>query len=91
MRQVSREDLIDKVVESEEFRKELVKREYEYVIQLANPDKCAEEWDELFTNVYQKNKSINCKDSKMKILFLKKLSIRAEKIIEKKKRKENLK
>jgi len=80
-------DLIDEIVESKEFRDELERKEYEYVSELANPDKCAEEWDEIFFNLFKKNKSIDRKSSKIKILFLKKISILLEKIIYNKKMK----
>ena len=51
-------DLIDEIVESKEFRDELERKEYEYVSELANPDKCAEEWDEIFFNLFKKNFNI---------------------------------
>ena len=43
-------DLIDKIVESEEFRKDLAVRELEFVKQIADPHKISHEWEKLFDN-----------------------------------------
>ena len=43
-------DLIDKIVESEEFRKDLAGRELEFVKQIADPHKISHEWEKLFDN-----------------------------------------
>ena len=80
--------IIDKVVESEKFRNELFEKEYKFVSELADPDKCAKEWDQLFLKIFQKNKSINSKSLKIKIIFLKNLVIFSEKLVYNKKMKE---
>ena len=40
--------IIDKIVESKDFRDELAYKEYEFIKDYANPDKAAREWDHVF-------------------------------------------
>ena len=51
-------EIIDKVVESKEFRQKLFEEEYEFVKEVFDPVKCAEWWDNLFEEVTKKHKSI---------------------------------
>jgi hypothetical protein len=62
--------LIDKIVESEEFRKELSNKEFNFVDNLGNPKKTAREWDEIFYRFSKKCKRIS---TSKKNLFLKKI------------------
>ena len=59
--------IIDKVVESEEFRQKLFEEEYEFVREVFDPVKCAEWWDDLFENVTKKHKSIRKNSSPLSI------------------------
>ncbi len=66
-------DLIDKIVESKEFREQLAEDEYNFVREMTDPDKAAAEWDDLFVDLSRNYKSIR-KDSssiviKFRILF----------------------
>jgi glycosyltransferase involved in cell wall biosynthesis len=61
---------IDQVVESKDFRDDLAEKEYEFVKDYANPDKAAEEWD----NIFLKSQNfINYKKSSQIKLFWRKL------------------
>ena len=60
-------DVIDKVVESKEFREKLFGEEYEFVNEIANPEKCAEWWDELFEDLTKKHKSIRKNSSPLRV------------------------
>jgi len=60
-------EVIDKIVESRKFRDELFKKEYEFVDQVANPEKCAEWWDNLFEELVNKHKTINKNSSKISV------------------------
>ncbi len=46
--------LIDRIVESESFRKQLMEQEYDFIKQIADPVKIGQKWDDLFVN-YMKN------------------------------------
>ena len=59
--------IIDKIVESKEFREELFLQEYEFVNKIANPIKCAEWWDNMFENVFEKYGTIHRKSSPISI------------------------
>jgi len=63
--------IIDKVVESKEFRNDLAKKEYEFVNELCDPDKAVAEWENLFESINQKYPSIIRNSSKIEILFRK--------------------
>ena len=60
---------IDKSVESEKFRQELFEKEYEFVNQVADPNRCAEWWDEFFEKIVNEQKTIHRNSSKLKIKF----------------------
>ena len=67
--------VIDKVVESKQFRDDLLKKEREFVLEIANPEKFAQWWDSFFEQTATKHKSINRNSSKFAlklnlILFL---------------------
>ncbi|MGI0009814.1 MAG: hypothetical protein ACREAE_00245 [Nitrosopumilaceae archaeon] len=62
-------ELIDKVVESKEFREKLLEEEYEFVKELADPYKAGTELDELFEDLFKKHKSIKRNSSVIKIKF----------------------
>lgn len=60
-------NLIDKIVESKEFRDKLAEDEYNFVKELADPNKAAAEWDELFEKLCNKYKTISRNSSKTRI------------------------
>tara|TARA_B100000029_G_scaffold261088_1_gene257419 strand:- start:5766 stop:6959 length:1194 start_codon:yes stop_codon:yes gene_type:complete len=60
-------EIIDKVVMEEKFRQELFENEYRFVNQVANPEKCAEWWDNLFEELITKHKTIHKNSSKIRI------------------------
>jgi len=67
--------VIDKMVESKEFRDDLLKRERGFVLEIANAEKIAQWWDSLFEQMVTKHKSIHRNSSKFTlkinlILFL---------------------
>ncbi len=67
--------VIDKVVESKQFRDDLLKREREFVLEIANAEKIAKWWYSLFEQMVIKHKSIHKNSSKFTlklnlILFL---------------------
>jgi glycosyltransferase involved in cell wall biosynthesis len=53
--------LIDKIVESKEFRNKLVEEQYEYIKKLSEPNQVAREWDNLFEKLLQRYKTIRRK------------------------------
>lgn len=62
-------NLIDKVVESKEFRDKLAVEEYNFVKKLADPHKAAAEWDNLFESLIKKYGSIKRNSSSITIKF----------------------
>jgi glycosyltransferase involved in cell wall biosynthesis len=50
--------IIDKVVESKQFRDDLAEREYEYIKKLCDPELVSKDWEEIFNNILEKNKKI---------------------------------
>lgn len=60
-------DIIDKIVESKEFRDELLLQEQKFVNQIANPIKCAEWWDNMFEKVFEKHGTILKNSSPIRI------------------------
>ncbi len=62
-------EIIDKIVESKEFREELFLEEQKFVNQVADPIKCAEWWDDLFESVFEKYGTIQKKSSPIRIKF----------------------
>ena len=73
--------LIDRVVSSKEFRETLANHEYEYVKKLSDPDKVVNDWESIFKNSIEKCKSINRKNSGIKLKIDKKVVEILEKII----------
>jgi len=71
--------LIDKVVESKEFRENLANEEYEFVRNLSHPDFVIREWEQIFQNCMDRYKSIN----KKTFFFYKKLEILFALLLEK--------
>ena len=83
--------VIDRVVESKEFRDNLLKKEREFVLEIANPEKIAQWWDSLFEQMVTKHKSIHRNSSKFTlklnlILFLIGNRLYSKKIFNPKKR-----
>ena len=62
-------ELIDKVVESKEFRETLLEKEYEFVKEISDPYKFGEWWDSLFEDLVKKHKSIKRNSSPIIIKF----------------------
>jgi glycosyltransferase involved in cell wall biosynthesis len=60
-------DMIDRVVESKEFRQKLFDDEYQFVNEVADPVKCAEWWDNIFEDLVKKHKSIRNNSSPLRI------------------------
>jgi len=60
-------NVIDKIVESKEFRQKLFEDEYQFVNKVADPVKCAEWWDNLFEDLVKKHKSIRKNSSPFRI------------------------
>ena len=61
--------VIDRVVESKEFRDNLLKKEREFVLEIANAEKIAKWWDSLFEQMATKHKSIHKNSSKFALKF----------------------
>ena len=61
--------VIDRVVESKQFRDDLLKREREFVLEIANAEKIAKWWDSLFEQMATKHKSIHKNSSKSALKF----------------------
>ena len=61
--------IIDLVVGSEQFRKELFQKEFEFIKHIGDPYEVAAKWDSLFEEFTRKYKSINRKTSKIKLRF----------------------
>ena len=61
--------VIDRVVESKEFRDNLLKKEREFVLEIANAEKIAQWWDSLFEQMVTKHKSIHRNSSKFALKF----------------------
>ena len=60
-------NVIDKVVESKEFKQKLFDDEYQFVSKVADPVKCAEWWDDLFEDLVKKHKSIRKNSSPLRV------------------------
>ena len=50
--------IIDMLVESSEKRNELFEREYEFVMEITDPEKCAKWWDDIFQKMTQEYPTI---------------------------------
>jgi len=53
--------IIDKVVESEKFRKNLAEKEYEYVKKLSDPKLVSRDWENIFRKILEKNENLDRK------------------------------
>ena len=60
-------NVIDKVVESKEFKQKLFDDEYQFVNKVADPVKCAEWWDDMFEALVKKHKSIRKNSSALRV------------------------
>ena len=78
-------DLIDKMVEDKEFRKELHKKELEFVTKLTNQETIATTWDTIFGKTHKKFNNIHRKTSNLNLKILNSLSNIMENLIYKKK------
>ena len=63
-------EILDRVVESKEFRNKLLGEEYTFVKEMADPDKCAKEWEDLFEELLKKHKSIHRKINPLKLKII---------------------
>lgn len=61
-------NFIDKLVQSKDFRDEIIEEQYNFMNKASDPNKVGEEWDKIFENIHQKHKNIQ-KDSDTIILF----------------------
>jgi len=55
--------LIDKIVESKEFRDDLAAKEHEYIKNLSTPELVMKDWESIFQTAHKKYKTINRKTS----------------------------
>jgi len=53
--------IIDKVVESKEFREELAQKEYEYVKKISDPELVSKDWENIFDKILEKSKILDRK------------------------------
>ncbi len=60
--------LIDKIVESKDFREKMAEEQFNFINKVSDPAKVGEEWDKIFEELFQKFKSIN-KDAGMTVKF----------------------
>ena len=60
--------IIDKVVESKQFRDDLAEKEYEYIKKLSDPELVTKDWEEIFKNILKKNKNLKLNLSIFEIL-----------------------
>ncbi len=63
--------IIDMIVSSPEKRNNLFKKEYDYVTEVTDPEKCVRWWDNLFEEIISENKTIHKNSSKLSISFRK--------------------
>ena len=61
--------LIDKIVKDKKFREELAEREYNFILEITNPENAIKEWENLFFDLYQTYDSINSKHHVIKSFF----------------------
>jgi glycosyltransferase involved in cell wall biosynthesis len=60
-------EIIDKFVDSKEFRQKLFEEEYKFVKEICDPVKCGEWWDNLFVDLAKKHKSIKKNSSPLRV------------------------
>ena len=63
--------IIDMIVSSPEKRNNLFKKEYDFVTEVTDPEKCVRWWDNLFEEIISENKTIHKNSSKLSISFRK--------------------
>ncbi|QLH10187.1 glycosyltransferase [Nitrosarchaeum sp. AC2] len=82
-------DIIDKIVESKQFRDDLAQKEYEYVKKISDPELVSKDWENIFVKVFEKSKTL---DRKLSILdrFMSFIILKIEKIYIKKFREKNI-
>jgi len=51
--------IIDKIVESKQFRDDLAQKEHEYVKKLSDPELVSKDWENFFYDILKKNKELN--------------------------------
>ena len=59
--------IIDKIVLSNQFREDLLEKEYNFVKNISNPEKAGEWWDSLFEKEVKCHSSISRKSSKISL------------------------
>ncbi len=52
---------MDLIVESKQFREDLVKNEYNYIKKLCEPKLVSKDWEKLFVSVLEKNEKLDRK------------------------------
>lgn len=60
-------EIIDEVVRSKDFREELARNEFEYVMKLSLPETVMRDWEKIFKKIYEEYPTINRKSSKLKL------------------------
>lgn len=55
--------IIDMIVESKQFRDDLAEKEYEYIKKISDPELVSKDWENIFMNVFEKNKTLDRKSS----------------------------
>ena len=63
-------NLIDKIVESKDFREKMAEEQFNFINKVSDPAKVGDEWDKIFEELFQKFKSIN-KDAGITVKFRK--------------------
>ena len=63
--------IIDMIISSPEKRNNLFKKEYDYVTEVTDPEKCVRWWENLFEEIISENKTIHKNSSKLSISFRK--------------------
>ncbi|HET9010009.1 MAG TPA: glycosyltransferase [Nitrosarchaeum sp.] len=82
-------DIMDKIVESKQFRDDLAQKEYEYVKKISDPELVSRDWENIFVKVFEKSKTL---DRKISILdrLLSFIILKIEKIYIKKFKEKNI-
>ena len=60
--------IIDKIVQSKDYREKLAEEQFNFMNKVSDPSKVGEEWDKIFEELFQKFKSIN-RDSDITVKF----------------------
>ena len=82
-------DIIDKIVESKQFRDDLAQKEYEYIKKISDPELVSKDWENIFVKMFEKSKTL---DRKISILdrFMFYIIFKIEKTYIKKFREKNI-